>query len=446
MRILPLQVTHHHIIRRNCFVCSPFVLHEMLSSVDAKLSETLEPAISSVKVDDSWEVLDGRSLSDLLLRCAQAISAHDTVQCLQILNSLAGRVSEQGDSGERVGSYFTKALANRFLKSKISAGGSEEITEQQPSLLHIFRIPEAPSQGELHAAHLALNRVTPFLRFAHLTANQAIVEVMEGEEVIHLVDFEIMQGVQWPPLMQALAQRKGGPPRLRLTGIGPAEDVLHQTGHRLTDFARTLDLPFEYVPLVVGSLEKVKVEMFNKREGEAFAVNCVLQLHRLLEKGLGTLETFLETIHSLTPKVFTLAEREANHNHQLFLDRLTEAFQHYTALFDSLEATLPPKNFDRVTVEEVWFGREIANIISCDGSEWIERHQRFERWREVMNKAGFRALPPSTFALAQAKLLLRLHYPSEGYRLFETDDCLSLGWQDQALFTVSSWQRQVQHD
>lgn len=420
----------------------------MLSSVDAELSETLEPAAtSSVKVEDYREELDGISLSDLLFRCAEAISQRDLDHSLQILNSLATRVSEHGDSSERVGFYFTRALANRFLKlQKISAGGSEGTTDQPQSLLHIFRIPEAPSERELHAAHLSLNRVTPFLRFAHFTANQAIVEVMEDEEVIHLVDFEIMQGVQWPPLMQALAQRQRGPPRLRLTGVGQAEDVLQQTGRRLADFARTLDLPFEYAPLVVGSVENVTVEMFNRQEGEAFAVNCVLQLHRLLEKGLDSLDTFLEMIRSLTPKVFTLAEREANHNEESFLDRFTEAFRHYTALFEALEASLPPTSFDRGTVEEVWFGREIENMISCDGSEWVDRHQRFERWRDVMNAAGFQALRPSTFALAQAKLLLRLHYSTEGYRLFETEDCLSLGWQDRPLFTVSSWQRQVQND
>ncbi|KAL3696048.1 hypothetical protein R1sor_010124 [Riccia sorocarpa] len=414
----------------------------MLNSADAKLSAAaLDPASTSSARGRNSRAFDGTPLRELIFECAQAVSRRDLDRSLGILGYLAAEVlPEHGDSGERVGSYFTRALAHRMSRQIMVTGSSSSSSSSSSyashlGLLNSLRIPDPPSQQEIHAAYLALNRVTPFLRFAHLTANQAIVEEIEGEEIVHLIDFEIMQGVQWPPLMQALAERSGGPPHLRLTGIGSSADILRQTGNRLADFARTLNLPFEFLPLVVSSVEEVTTRMFSKREGEVVAVNCVLQLNRLLQRGPDMLKSFLEMIHTLRPKVFTLAEREASHNQTQFLDRFAEAYRHYAALFDSLEATLPPKSPDRLTVEEVWFGREIANIVSCDGSDRVERHERFEQWREIMESAGFHPLPPSTFALAQAKLLLRLHYPSEGYRLFETDDCLRLGWQEQPLFT-----------
>ncbi|BBN01002.1 DELLA protein [Marchantia polymorpha subsp. ruderalis] len=433
LSLLQTTLNRHH----NPFVCSPFLLHEMLSSVDAKLSAALEPASASAARGRDSRALDGSPLRELIFECAQAVARHDLDRSLGILRYLASKVPEAGDAGERVGAYFTRALACRVAKRLEAAGGNGPEGDHS-ELLASLRIPDAPSQEEIHAAYLALNRVTPFLRFAHLTANQAIVEEMEGEDIVHLVDFEIMQGVQWPPLMQALAERPGGPPHLRLTGIGSSPDILRQTGNRLADFARTLNLPFEFLPLVAGGIEQVSVDMFSKREGEVVAVNCVLQLNRFLEKGPDSLKAFLEMIQTLRPKVVTLAEREANHNQPQFLDRFGEAYRHYAIIFDSLEATLPPRSPDRVTVEEVWFGREIANIVSCDGADWVERHETFEQWREIMESAGFHSLPPSTFALAQAKLLLR-YYPSEGYRLFENDDCLLLGWQDHPLFTVSSW-------
>ncbi|KAL2642601.1 hypothetical protein R1flu_010188 [Riccia fluitans] len=440
----PLQTTttfNRH-IHNNPFLCSQFLLHEMLNSVDAQLSgaAALEPLSTSSRGRNS-RAFDGTPLRDLIFECAQAVSRRDLDRSLGLLGYLASEVlhPEYGDSGERVGSYFTRALAHRVSRHIMASPSSSSSYASHSGLLNSLRIPDPPSQQQIHAAYLALNRVTPFLRFAHLTANQAIVEEMEGEEIVHLIDFEIMQGVQWPPLMQALAERTGGPPHLRLTGIGSSADILRQTGNRLADFARTLNLPFEFLPLVVGSVEQVTARMLSTREGEVVAVNCVLQLNRLLQRGPDMLKAFLEMIQTLRPKVFTLAEREANHNQHQFLDRFTEAYRHYEVLFESLEATLPPKSPDRLTVEEVWFGREIANIVSCDGSDWVERHERFEQWREIMASAGFHPLPPSTFALAQAKLLLRLHYPSEGYRLFEMNDCLLLGWQDQPLFTVSSW-------
>ncbi|CAN0922893.1 Scarecrow-like protein 18 [Linum grandiflorum] len=58
---------------------------------------------------------------------------------------------------------------------------------------------------------------------------------------------------------------------------------------------------------------------------------------------------------------------------------------------------------------------------------------------EMMRSVGFRNVGLSPFAVSQAKLLLRLHYPSEGYRLDHLVNGLFLGWRDRPLFSISSW-------
>jgi hypothetical protein len=77
-------------------------------------------------------------------------------------------------------------------------------------------------QETLRSCYLSLNQITPFIRFSHLTANQAILEAVQGgQQAIHIIDFDIMHGVQWPPLMQALADRPNNtlhpPPMLLIT-------------------------------------------------------------------------------------------------------------------------------------------------------------------------------------------------------------------------------------
>ncbi|KAJ0849811.1 putative transcription factor GRAS family [Helianthus annuus] len=120
----------------------------------------------------------------------------------------------------------------------------------------------------------------------------------------------------------------------------------------------------------------------------------------------------------MNPKVVTLAENESNHNHPVFISRFKESLHYYTAVFDSLEATLPPNSRERMEVEQVWFGREIADIVAAEGEDRRVRHER-------------------SFNVTQAKLLLRLHYPCEGYNLEVVNDCFFLGWQNQPLFSVS---------
>ncbi|XP_028802011.1 DELLA protein GAI-like [Neltuma alba] len=60
----------------------------------------------------------------------------------------------------------------------------------------------------------------PYLKFAHFTANQAILEAFPTADRVHVIDFELRQGMQWPALMQALALQPNGPLTFRLTGIG----------------------------------------------------------------------------------------------------------------------------------------------------------------------------------------------------------------------------------
>ncbi|TVU19803.1 hypothetical protein EJB05_35974, partial [Eragrostis curvula] len=58
-------------------------------------------------------------------------------------------------------------------------------------------------------------------------------------------------GAQWTELMHALAKRRGGPPSLRITIIGPVPatgpcDELREVGLRLAELAQTLDVPFSF--------------------------------------------------------------------------------------------------------------------------------------------------------------------------------------------------------
>ncbi|CAH9143524.1 unnamed protein product [Cuscuta epithymum] len=365
----------------------------------------------------------GIGLRHLLITCAELISRSDFSAAHRLLSFLSTRASPLGDSTERLAHQFARAISLRLHR----------------------HVAAPPSPSLLQSSYLALNQVTPFLRFTHLTANQAILDAVEGggqRQAVHIVDFDIMHGVQWPPLMQALAERYP-PPTLRITGSGRDLDTLRRTGDRLAKFAHSLGLRFQFHPLLAlgGEDETPPLSSVVLLPDETLAVNCVMYLHRLL-KNRDRLGLLLRRIKDeMRPKVVAVAEREASHNHPLFLKRFVEAVDHYAAVFDSLEATLPPSSRERWEVEQVWFGGEIADIVAAEGGKRRERHEKFACWEGMLRGSGFRSLGLSPFAVSQANLLLRLHYPSEGYhlRLMPDSNSLFLGWQTQPLFSVSSW-------
>ncbi|KAF5732462.1 Scarecrow-like protein [Tripterygium wilfordii] len=389
-------------------------------------------------------------MRQMLISCAELVSQSDFGAAHRLRTYLTANSSPLGDSTERLVHQFSKALSLRLNPTFVAAA---------PPQYHINVVTNNNSISnncystctvvEQESCYLSLNQITPFIRFSHLTANQAILEALQvGQQAIHILDLDIMHGLQWPPFMQALSDRSQcsqPPPMLRITGGGHDLTTLHRTGERLLKFAQSLGLTFQFQPLVLLNVNDLDLILssLSLLPDETLAVNCVLYLHRLLLKDRDSgsskvedLRLFLRKIKALNPRVVTVAERElGNHNEAVFLRRFVESLDHYSAIFESLEATLPPNSRERMAVEQIWFGREIAEMVAGEG----ERHQRLEWWETMLRSSGFVNVPLSPFALSQAKLLLRLHYPCEGYQLHTHNNSFFLAWQNRPLFSVSSW-------
>ncbi|KAE8718183.1 membrane-anchored ubiquitin-fold protein 4-like [Hibiscus syriacus] len=380
-----------------------------------------------IPVGPEQEQDSGLQLVHLLLACAEAVAKEDYLLARKYIHHLNRVVTPLGDSMQRVASCFTEALSARLaaiITTNLSTSGAPKPYPPFPSnSLEVLKIYQIVYQA------------CPYVKFAHFTANQAIFEAFEAEERVHVIDLDILQGYQWPAFMQALAARPSGAPFLRITGVGPSMEAIKETGRCLTELAHSLHIPFEFHP-IGEKLEDINPHMFNRRVGEALAVNAVNTLHRVPGSSLGNL---LAMIRNQAPNIVTLVEQEASHNGPYFLGRFLEALHYYSAIFDSLDATFPPDSAQRAKVEQYIFAPEIRNIVACEGSERIERHERLEKWRKLMEGKGFQGVPLSANAVTQSKILLGL-YSCDGYRLTEDKGCLLLGWQDRAILAASAWQ------
>ncbi|PPR97940.1 hypothetical protein GOBAR_AA22731 [Gossypium barbadense] len=149
-------------------------------------------------------------------------------------------------------------------------------------------------------------------------------------------------------------------------------------------------------------------------------------------------DTFLTALRGLLPKLVVITEQDSNHNGSTLMERLLESLHSYAALFDCLESTVSRASSERLKLEKMLFGNEIKNIISCEGAERKERHEKLEKWIQRLDSAGFCNVPLSYYGMLQAKTLLQ-GYNCDGYKMKDENGCVMVCWQDRPMFSVSAW-------
>ncbi|XP_021733118.1 DELLA protein GAI-like [Chenopodium quinoa] len=380
---------------------------------------TANSAVSRpVVVVDSQE--NGVRLVHTLMACAEAIEQQNMGLAEALLKQIGFLAASQVGSMRKVATYFAEALARRVYKL----------------------CPDVPYDGNLSdMLQMHFYETCPYLKFAHFTANQAILEAFSGKKKVHVIDFSMKEGMQWPALMQALALRPEGPPAFRLTGIGPPapdnSDRLQEVGWKLAQFADSIQIQFEYRGFVANSLTDLESALLDLRpETEVVAVNSVFELHRLLARP-GAAEKVMGLMKEVNPVIVTVVEQEANHNGSAFLDRFNESLHYYSTLFDSLESCVDSQ--DKM-MSEVYLGRQICNVVACEGVDRVERHETLAQWRNRFGTAGFAPVHIGSNAFKQASVLLDYFAGGDGYGVEENDGCLMLGWHSRPLITTSAWQ------
>nr|BAW87776.1 DELLA protein [Dianthus caryophyllus] len=427
------EVVNNYMSKGSCLVSedsSSAAKRMKLSNYGGSVTTTAV-ATAAVKVNNTASlarplvVLDpqenGIRLVHTLMACAEAIQQENMGLAEALVKQIGFLATSQAGSMRKVATYFAEALARRVYKICSSV----------------------PAFDDNLSDMLQMNfyETCPYLKFAHFTANQAILEAFSGKKKVHVIDFSMNQGMQWPALMQALALRPEGPPTFRLTGIGPPapdnSDRLQEVGWKLAQFADQIHIKFEYRGFVANSLTDLEAGLLDlKPESETVAVNSVLELHRLLGRP-GAVEKVLGMIKEVNPVILTVVEQEANHNGPVFVDRFNEALHYYSTMFDSLETC---ENNEDKMMTEVYLGRQICNVVACDGVDRIERHETLAQWRTRFNSAEFSPVHLGSNAFNQVRMLLEYFAGGDGYGVEEHDGCLMLGWHNRPLITTSAWQ------
>ncbi|CDY71578.1 BnaCnng73510D, partial [Brassica napus] len=371
---------------------------------DNFIKETAKDSSSSYKSDATQQkhAASGNSyaketpdLRTLLVSCAQAVSSNDRKMAEDLLRQVRQHSSSHGDGTERLAHYLADSLEARL------AGTGTQI-------------------------------YTAFIM--HLAPTDA--------KTIHIIDFGISYGFQWPPLIHRLAWRRGGSCKLRITGIElpqrgfrPAEGV-NETGERLARYCQRYNVPFEYNG-IAQKWETIKLEDLKLREGEFVAVNSLFRFRNLLDETVAVhspRDAVLKLIKKIKPDVFIPAVLSGCYNAPFFVTRFREVLFHYSSLFDMCDTSLPRGDPMRIMFEKEFYGREIMNVVACEGSERVERPESYKQWQARAMRAGFRQLTLEKELVQKLKLMVESGYRSKEFDVDQDGNWLLQGWKGRIVY------------
>ncbi|XP_028799618.1 DELLA protein RGL1-like [Neltuma alba] len=429
--------TYDHIMMNNEDEVDPFYMmnEEAYGYVPITMQEEEMEKEGSFGAEEMSLGMDkGLDLVHMLLACAEAVSCKDTEQANLLLRKIWTLASPWGDSLQRVAYCFAEGLKCRlsFLPHNVSANN----TVKNGTTINA---PSVTREMKLEAFHL-LYQTTPCIAFGYMAANEAICQASQGKNSLHIIDLGMEHALQWSSLIRALASRPEGAPRLRITGLINYDDdelKLQSSMSLLVEEASSFGIALEFhiipEPATPSLLTKEKL---NLREGEALFINSILRLHKYVKESRGYLKAILQSIKKLNPAALTVVEQDSNHNGPFFLGRFLESLHYYSAIFDSLEASMPRNSQPRSKIERLYFAEEIRNIVAYEGLNRMERHESADRWRRQLGRAGFQVM--ALKCTSQARMMLSV-YDCDGYTLSSEKGCLLLGWRGRSIMMASAW-------
>lgn len=404
-------------------------IKSMLQSGQLKVSSGGRGRGRRKKQSGKKEVVDLRTL---LISCAQAVAADDHRNASELIKQVRQHASPFGDGNQRLASCFADGL-----EARLAGTGSQ---------IYKGLINKRTSAADLLKAYHLYLAACPFRKISNFTSNRTIMIAAENATKLHVIDFGILYGFQWPTLIQRLSWRKGGPPKLRITGIEfpqpgfrPAERV-EETGRRLAAYAENFNVPFEY-NAIAKKWDTITIEELNIDKDEFLVVNCLYRAKNLLDESVATespRNTVVRLIHKVKPNLFISGFVNGAYNAPFFVTRFREALFHFSAIFDMLENVVPREDGERMLLEKEIFGREALNVIACEGWERVERPETYKQWQFRIMRAGFVQLPfdPEIFERAVEKV--RSSY-NRDFLIDEDGRWILQGWKGRIIYAISTW-------
>ncbi|PSS14188.1 Nodulation-signaling pathway 2 protein [Actinidia chinensis var. chinensis] len=364
------------------------------------------------------------SIRHLLKACGEAMEIQNTHLVEVILRRLEEKACPRGSTAQRLVYYLIQWLDEDF------------------------------DRKNYEAAFRAFYQIFPYGRFAHFVANSSILEaVPEDAERIRIVDFDMGEGVQWPPLIEALGSQHRGVRQIQIVSVKiedfnsmPSLQSFEKTKERLCEHASSSGVQLEVAEVDMEGLvsEMKKTEECGRRECLAF--NCMVGLpHMPRQRSSRHVEEFLKLAQESiglrscngirSNGILTFGDGQTMSDYRGFGSFFEAQLGRATALLESMEGQIPSHLKEaRIAMECLFVAPYVSSLVCFEKAE-----ERDSRGR-LPPKIALDARRMSIDTVAEAKELVR-----EGDSLYwigtegESENQVVLCFLGSPLVRVSSW-------
>ncbi|CAO1940539.1 unnamed protein product [Urochloa humidicola] len=377
------------------------------------------------------EVVDLRTM---LIHCAQSVATGDRRSAIELLTQIKQHSSPRGDATQRLAHCFAEGL-----EARLAGTGSQvyqSLMAQRTSVVDFLK------------AYKLFMVACCFKKVKFMFTTRTIVNAVAGRSKLHIVEYGVQHGFQYPGLLHFLSKRDGGPPEVRVTAIAvpqpgfrPAHQI-EETGRRLSNCAREFGVPFKF-DAIAAHWETVRAKDLNIDPDEVLVVNTECFIGNLMDESVlvdspSPRDMVLNNIREMRPNVFIHSVVNGTFGAPFFLTRFREALFFYSAQFDMLDATIPRDNDERLLIERDIIGRSALNVIACEGADRVERPETYKQWLVRNHRAGLRQLPLDSEAVKVSRDKVKNYYHRD-FLIDEDNRWLLLGWKGRVLYAISSW-------
>jgi GRAS domain family len=371
------------------------------------------------------------NFKSLLIDCSCAVSSNDHNMAYELIKKIRRHSTPKGDGYQRLAHYFVDGLEARLVGTgsdiyhnlMLNKGSATE-------LLNTFRIYHA---------------VCPYPRASYFFANETILNVSRDSSKIHIIDFGIDMGFQWPSFFERISSFPSKP-KIRITGICFPEKGFHpdkgvqETGRRLMEYAQRFNIHFKYQG-IASKWENIKVEDLKLDKEEILVVSSIYAFRKLGDETINmdsARDKVLRLIMEIKPCIFIHGIINASYNNPIFTTRFRNALSSFFLFFDMFDSTMPRDSDGRLLAEKNILSRKAINVIACEGSERVERPETYRQWQARNLRAGFEQLPIDSLIKKKIERTVRGLYNKE-FVVDENNKWLLLGWKGSIAYALSTW-------